>query len=357
MNFPALFTSKKFIVLLVLILVVAGVSTSYYVFFNKSADDYSSPVLTQDNTQPTEQEPEYEGIDANSDKVALASKKGEKDALKADKSAHSPSDKTQNFNILVLGIDRRSGDQTHWRTDVIQLITLNPNRDKAVITHIPRDVWAGTYKINGVYNLQGPDAMKDIVEEVTGQRPDRIVRVDFDAFVWAVDGIGGLTINVPRAFTDSQYPNDRAGTEEIMTVDFEAGEQTMDGETALIYARSRKGDNGEGSDYARGTRQQLIMKSFIDDYFKPKNMFDPQNATTLYNIATQKVYSDMVLADVEVLFDVIKNYKNLTIRDLSLDTSNYLVVPDKSNYGGAWTLTAKNDDYTPIHEEINLKLQ
>src|SRR3990167_8255288 len=180
---------------------------------------------------------------------ALTSKSAEKAALQKTANDKNPSDTSQNFNILILGIDRRSGGETSWRTDVIQLITLNSARSKAVITHFPRDIWsdAYSYKINAVYNLKGPDAIKDEIKKISGQRPDRIIRIDFDAFVWAVDAVGGLTINVPREFTDSGYPNDRKGSGEVITVNFEAGEQTMDGETALIYARSRKGTNGEGS--------------------------------------------------------------------------------------------------------------
>ena len=60
-------------------------------------------------------------------------------SLKNNREAKAPSDTSSNFNILILGIDRRSGDQTSWRTDVIQLITLNPERTRAVLTHIPRD--------------------------------------------------------------------------------------------------------------------------------------------------------------------------------------------------------------------------
>ena len=44
-----------------------------------------------------------------------------------------------------------------------------------------------------------------------------------------------------------------------MTVHFNAGMQHMNGATALIYARSRHGNNGEGSDFARSRRQQQMI--------------------------------------------------------------------------------------------------
>lgn len=278
----------------------------------------------------------------------------EQAALEKNKEAKNPSDTSSNFNILILGIDRRHGNQTNWRTDVIQLITLNADRTKAVLTHVPRDVWAGNYKINAIYNLKGPDAIKDEIQRITGQRPDRIIRVDFDAFVWAIDSVGGLTIDVPVAFKDENYPLDREGTEELTTIEFEEGTQTMDGETALTYVRSRKGNNGQGSDYARGTRQQQVMQEIIDDYFNEGNVFDVKNAETLYKIATEKVYTDISLSDMPVLYQLLVNYMSFDINELSLDTSNYLEVPaDNTSYGGSWTLIGKGDSYQPIHDKIN----
>lgn len=322
----------------------------------------SSEVMVFPNDETTHNEAqnelhENESIEVSDEEILLNSKQSEKQALTNTREAKNPSDTSTNFNVLILGIDRRHGNQAQWRTDVIQLLTLSPSRDKAVITHIPRDVWADTYKINAIYNLQGPEAIKDQIEKVTGQRPDRIIRIDFDAFVWLIDSVGGLTIDVPTAFIDSQYPLDREGSNEATTVEFKAGPQTMDGETALIYARSRKGTNGEGSDYARGRRQQLIMRSFIDDLFQPENLFNPKTAEAFYNIATQKVYTDMNLADAKVLFEVLKNYKIITVRTLSLDTSNYLYVPPSDLYGKQWVLEAKNNDYTPVHNELNTLLQ
>lgn len=312
--------------------------------------------LTQDN-------PDAEGIAEEDfvgiidDSSALNSSAKENSALIKQKEQKSPDDTSTNFNILVLGIDRRYASQTSWRSDVIQLITLSPDRKHAVITHIPRDVWAGNYKINAVYNLQGPDAIKDEINKLTGQRPDRIIRVDFDAFVYAVDAANGVTIDNPVEFTDSGYPDDRSGGDGLMTVTFEKGEQVMDGERALIYVRSRKGNNGEGSDYARGTRQQRVMKAIVGDFFKPGNLFTPKTAETLYKIATEKVYTDLNLKDTQILFEVMKNYKEINIKELGLDTTNYLVVPsDRAAYGGAWTLIPRTD-YLPIHEAINTLLK
>jgi len=336
------------------VFVIALVTAAYF-FLPKFISDKNIISSNSENQDVTnlDNQAEFEGIVPN-ETAGFKEGATEKELLANSKNPKDPNDITQNFNILILGIDRRYADQADWRADVIQLLTLSPDRKNAVITHIPRDVWAGSYKINAVYKLKGPDAMKDIIEEVTGQRPDRVIRIDFDAFVWAIDGIGGITVNVPMAFVDNSYPNDRQGENVPITVEFEAGEQVMDGETALIYARSRKGTNGEGSDYARGTRQQIIMEAATKAYFNPGNLFTPKTAETLYKIATEKIYTDLSLKDTEILFEIVKNHANIHVEKLRLDTTNYLVSPaDKTLYGGQWTLIAKDNDYLPIHEEIN----
>lgn len=341
----------KFIIIFALIVGLGAASFIFFQFYSDTSAVIESPV-SQNEIDPAD-DTEHEGILTADSEGIIADKASEKNALSQQKEAKNPSDTSSEFNILILGIDRRYGEQKGWRTDVIQLLTLSPDRSKAVVTHIPRDVWADSYKINAVYNLQGPDAIKDHIQRITGQRPDRIIRVDFDAFVWGVDGLGGITVNVPRAFVDEGYPDDRNGNNEAITVEFEQGEQVMTGETALIYARSRKGTNGEGSDYARGVRQQIIMEAAIRDFFKAGNMFNPKTAKTLYDIATQKLYTDINLSDTEVLFEVMKNYSNISVKRISLDTSNFLEVPiDSSLYGGAWTLVAKNNDYSAIHTAI-----
>jgi len=351
--------TKPLLIGLSIVLVLSIIAIFALNFFNKNTTTIS-PIETKGTNNITK------GIADNNTKnkktdeelAKLSSAIKEKESLTKSKNPGDPTDKTKSFNILVLGIDRRYGNQKNWRTDVIQLVTISKNRDKVLITHIPRDVWAGSYKINALYNLQGPKAMKDKVEEITGQRPDRIIRFDFDAFVWAIDSIGGITIDVDKPFEDTSYPDDRNGTQETKTISFKAGEQIMDGETALIYARSRKGTNGEGSDYARGTRQQKIMQSIVKDFFNKDNLFKPKTAETVYKLATQKVYTDFTLTDTKVLFDVVKNYKNIEVLKLSLDTNNYLIVPtNRDDYGGAWTLVAKNGNFAPIHNEINNLIQ
>lgn len=281
----------------------------------------------------------------------------EKASLMTQKETTNPGDKTREFNMLVLGIDRRTGEQKSWRTDVIQLVTVNKDRNKVVMTHIPRDIWAGKYKINAVYNLEGADAIKDAVQSITGFRADRIARVDFDGVVEFIDALNGVTVDVEKSFTDIEYPADRLGKDGYITVKFEKGVHVLKGEDALIYSRSRHGDNGSGTDYDRGHRQQLIMKSIVADLFKPGTLFEPKTAEKLYQIVTKNIYTDISIADAKVMWDLVQNYKTVQTKYLSLDSNNFLMVGDKSKYGGQWVLVQKTGDSSAINAEIKKLLE
>ena len=95
------------------------------------------------------------------------------------------------------------------------------------------------------------------IEKNFGITVDHFGLVDFQCFRTAVDSVGGVTVNVPRAIVDPKYPTEDYGTK---IVTFEPGLQLMDGERALEYARTRSADN----DFQRIQRQQLIIAAMRD---------------------------------------------------------------------------------------------
>lgn len=265
--------------------------------------------------------------------------------------ASQPLDKTKPFNVLVLGIDRRTPDDYFYRTDVIQIASYNPTNNKVLFTSIPRDLWIDGNKINAFYILFGQDSLKEKIKQITGLTITRVVRVDFDALAWAVDSVGGVEVNVPVGFVDEEYPKDRDGLDGVQTVEFNEGPQIMSGETALIYARSRKGTNGEGSDFARSKRQQILMEAAPKAFLSPNSLLMPFNAQNIHSVITQKIYTDISVSDVTVLYDIIKNYNKISYERFNLGYEN-LINPPLENYGGAWVLVPKDNNYEPIKEKI-----
>jgi LCP family protein required for cell wall assembly len=186
------------------------------------------------------------------------------------------------MNVLIVGVDERPDHPEEGiRSDTLIVLHLDPNGRWASMLSIPRDTRAtirslGESKINAAYgqgfavgeSLFGPNATPheagmalaaQTVEQLLqlpqrGQRIDAIAQINFDGFAQLIDALGGITIDVPRAIVDDEYPTPDFGT---TRVEFQPGVQQMDGQRALIYARTRHAD----SDFGRAERQQQVMRA------------------------------------------------------------------------------------------------
>lgn len=198
----------------------------------------------------------------------------------------------QRVNVLLLGFGG-PGHDGGYLTDTLQVMSFDPKTGGVTLISVPRDLWIqlpqyegrGGYwgRINEAYTIGmgqvdrndlnipyskhdagGQLAMK-AVSQVLGIPMDYWISLDFVGFKRFIDAIGGVNINVERAFTDTEYPNndDAAVDPSYRTVHFDAGLQHMDGETAITFARSRHAPE-DGSDFGRARRQQLLMSAVKD---------------------------------------------------------------------------------------------
>lgn len=170
-------------------------------------------------------------------------------------------------NVLILGIDERPTEEPPFRSDTMILSAFNPRRREVALMSIPRDLWMaipgqGNNRINTAYFYGGPTLAKQAVAVNFGVPLHYYVKVNFDGFTQIVDAMGGISLNVPEALHDENYPTLDYG---VMTIDIPAGEQQMDGATALIYARSRYSTN----DFDRGRRQQEIINAIRNKLATP----------------------------------------------------------------------------------------
>lgn len=183
-------------------------------------------------------------------------------------------------NILLVGVDSSGG-----LADTIQILSYEYNSKNFTSYTIPRDlrvkIDGGVSKINEAYvyaeqerERSGPEKIAKLVENEWGVKIHYWVEVNFDAVEGFINDVGGIDINVPNGFTDCQFPKkDYSGLLPCQT--FNQGLQQMDGQTALIYARSRHGNNGEASDFKRSERQQLVLQALMEKVRKDggKNIF------------------------------------------------------------------------------------
>ncbi len=177
---------------------------------------------------------------------------------------------------LIVGTDNREnlpddlnqgnfGDFPGARADVIILAQVADGRRQ--LLSIPRDLKVdlaghGTNKINAAYAFGGPDLLVEAVAAATGIRANHYLEVEFGGFAGIIDALGGIELEFPYPARD-----DNSG----LSVD--AGVHTVDGATALAYARSRSYQelqNGDwvaqgGGDIARAGRQREVLTKIMSE--------------------------------------------------------------------------------------------
>ncbi|MBK9715646.1 MAG: LCP family protein [Kouleothrix sp.] len=177
------------------------------------------------------------------------------------------------MNILLLGSDGRIGEDIS-RTDTIVWVHLDGRTNHVSMLSLPRDLWVnipgyGKNKINAAYGIgerkiglgYGPALLKKTVSELVGLPIDHFVMINFQGFKTLIDKIGGIYVDVPKAIDDDKYPMDAyEGDVRTMKIHFDAGEQLLDGDQALIYSRTRHAD----SDFGRNQRQQQVLMAIFD---------------------------------------------------------------------------------------------
>ena len=180
--------------------------------------------------------------------------------------------------------------------------------------------------------------------------------VDFDQFEWIVDSFGGVNTEIKTTFTDSQFPNDIDGGYSPVT--FTQGFEVMNGDRALDYSRSRKGNNGEGSDLMRAKRQHLILIGMLESIKSDASRFWPMDLDNFYySIISQDIFTTLELSDIYYLWDFYKDYSDYDIESFVID-GEYVYHPGlypESEYR-AWVFIAREPGFTNLHKDITDKL-
>jgi LCP family protein required for cell wall assembly len=177
---------------------------------------------------------------------------------------------------LVLGSDQRGGDSIdksqHGPARADSILLLHTAFGSVHKLSIPRDSQAaipghGTTKINAAYALGGPPLMIKTVEDYFGSgnlQIDHIVEIDFEDFPKLIDSMGGITVDVPGRICSPPFDNFWKG------INFKAGKQHMDGQTALGYSRIRKNKCAPNeTDLDRAKRQQQVLAAIRSRLISP----------------------------------------------------------------------------------------
>ncbi len=214
-------------------------------------------------------------------------------------------------NILLLG---RAGQGYPGQnlTDTIMLASIDVRERKAAFLSIPRDLFApipGTglsTKLNSIYQYglnqgDGADTLVRAMEEITGQKIPYYVALDFDGFEKVIDDIGGIRVFSERDILDTRYPGKNYSYE---TFELKAGWHSLDGATALKYARERH-DDPEG-DFGRAKRQQQIIKTFQEKALSIRTYLDIFTVNRLLGTLGDNVRTNLTVSQIGSLLEISK---------------------------------------------------
>lgn len=263
-------------------------------------------------------------------------------------------------NILLLGIGGPGHDGAYL-TDTNIILSIKPSAKEVAMISVPRDLGVnldghGVRKINSASAFgeaqtpgQGGEYARQIFEEILDIPLPYYIRVDFKAFEELIDEVGGIVVDVPELFTDSEYPGPNFT---YQTISFSAGVQTMNGETALQYARSRHGNNSEGSDFARARRQQLILNSLKEKLLSFGTYTNPIRVQKMLASLNAHVQTNLDFGQLMYIASLGKEARN-KIKMLVLDNSptGYLDSYIASDTG-AFLLKPRSGDFSEINAAI-----
>jgi LCP family protein required for cell wall assembly len=211
-------------------------------------------------------------------------------------------DGKKSINILVLW--RWWGDHDAPNlTDTIILANINFKTKIISMLSIPRDVYVEfpdgykDWKINWLYarlmwtNNSKKDwinAIKNKVTEITWEKIDYYINIDFEGFKKIIDTIWWVEITIPENFVDNRYPDWNWW---YRTLVFKEWVWTLDWDNALKYARSRHST----SDFDRSNRQQQIIKAIKDKLNWSYFLTSPWKVKELYEVFINYVDTDLTL--------------------------------------------------------------
>ncbi|MBN9757547.1 LytR family transcriptional regulator [Pseudonocardia sp. Ae707_Ps2] len=278
------------------------------------------------------------------------------------------------LNVLLLGSDA-GDDRTGTRTDTMMVASIDTRSGRTTLFSLPRNIQraefppgspaaekfpngfhdpsqplSGDYLLNAIYayaeqhpeiapsgptSSPGINLLQSSIAYMTGLPLDYYLEVNMAGFSSMIDAVGGVTVNVGpepipvggvtafgRHVTPDRY--------------ISPGVQTLGGEDALWFARSRR----DGTDYQRMGRQRCLIQAVISQTTATEliSRFQSIAAVTRDNVATDM--PQQVLPALAVLAD-----EGFRLESVAFDPS----LPDPNSSTG-YFVTADPD--VPYMREV-----
>lgn len=222
------------------------------------------------------------------------------------------------YTIYLSGIDTRGEMTAKSRSDVNIIATVNTDTHEILLVSTPRDYFVPLSISGGAPDklthagIYGIDVCMDTLGMLYDIDINYYFRINFGGFVKVIDALGGITVN-------SDYDFD---SKNILGYHFNKGENYVNGEQALIFARERYAFQ-EG-DRQRGKNQMEVIRGVV------KKALSPEILTS---------YSS-ILSSLDGCFGT-----NITYEEIAQ------ILQQQLTNGGDWTIVSYSVDGTGATEK------
>lgn len=313
---------------------------------------------------------------------------GVPDTLKGEKDGR--------INILLLGMRGEGVEGGGLLADTIILASIFPEKNTVSMVSIPRDLYItipGTgeqRKINYAHffgeengKKQGLETMKQSVANVSGLEIHYAISIDFAGFKKLVDSLGGVDIYLSEPFIEAkQFHEERVCDPNVFTVpsgnyeikksgrtgkikaqyplcynaheecggvfELPAGNNTLDGEKALCFVRSRYSSD----DFKRGERQQEVVRQIASKALSLGTLTDFSKVNGMLDALGDNVRTDMAAWEMKALWELQQEKMHspeIKQKGLSNSEEGLLYAPENTGDAG-YILLPRGDNYDRVHE-------
>jgi len=185
---------------------------------------------------------------------------------------------TPGADWLIVGSDSReglsaaqrkqlaTGSAAGQRTDTMMLLHIPASGGGPTLISLPRDSYVaipghGQNKLNAAYAFGGAPLLVQTVEGLTKIRIDHYAEIGFGGLYDLVNAVGGVPMCLNQAAKDPKA-----------ALNVKAGCQTLDGQEALGYSRSRASARG---DLDRVGHQRSLITALLHKATSPLTLLNP----------------------------------------------------------------------------------
>ena len=237
------------------------------------------------------------------------------------------------LTVLLVGSDSRAGQtiddgEEGELNDVNLLLHVSADHQNATVVSFPRDLMVpvpscpgpegeedyypamSEQQLNSTMQYGGLPCVAKTISELSGMPINYAGVVTFDGVIGISNAVGGVDVCLTQPIVDP-----------AANLDLPAGDNTLVGEQALQFLRTRHGV-GDGGDTSRISNQQVFMSALVRKLKSADTLSDPRMVYSLAKAAVENVTFSSNMASVPFLQKIAG-----TVKDIDLERINFVQYP------------------------------